>query len=537
MQNKPDARDRESRMLRDGGERLHLALDAGRMGLWDWDPQTNQSIWDEREFELLDVPATDGPVDTSLFFDRIHEEDRARIRSSIQGLLESGTEFHEEFRIRRADGEVRWLSGIGRLYRDENGRPRRFVGVHFDITARKQTDARLRTLNETLEEQVRERTSALAMLRDIASMANQSQDVEEALNYCLRRVCEHNGWCFGHAFLPAADDGDLLLPAYAWYAAEAERFQEFRALTMKSPIRHGRCLPGKVFVSGRPEWSTDIQAELSDRRVELAEDLGLRTGAAFPVMTEDRIVGVLEFFSDKSTEPKAEMLESMASVGIQLGRVIERRAFQDRLLTLSEEEHRRLGQELHDDVGQEMTGLALNAETLAEMLERADSTAANIARRIVTAADRVRRKTQALSRGLVPLEIDAPGLEAALEGLALQVDEAEGIFCRFHCRGAGRVDDSPTATQLYRIAQEAVANALRHSGADRMEIVLAFDGVATTLEISDNGRGLPVGTARTDGMGMQIMRYRAGLVGGQLRVESAPGGGTRLTCRLAEERA
>jgi PAS domain S-box-containing protein len=409
--------------------------------------------------------------------------------------------------------------------KDDSGR---VIGVNVvaeDITRRKQTV-------ENLEQQVHERTSALEMLRDVASMANRAQDVEEALEYCLRRVAEHNGWNFGHAFLLAADDPGLLLPAYAWYTAGAERFQAFRDLTLRTPLRRGQGLPGTVLESGKPQWSTEIRAELSARRVDLAEDLGLATAAAFPVMVEQRVVGVLEFFSDKTIEPGAEMLESMASVGMQLGRVIERKAFQDRLLTLAEEEHRRIGQELHDDVGQELTGLALKAETLAEMLGDDESPAGSLAGEIVVSIDRTRKKTRALSRGLVPMEVDAPGLEDALEGLALRIGEGKTVSCTFRRHNHGRVADSRTATQLYRIAQEAVANALGHPQTTAVDITLRDGEESTILQIGDDGPGLPPETERGAGLGLQIMRHRAGLIGGKLMVESLPSGGTRVTCRL-----
>jgi signal transduction histidine kinase len=274
---------------------------------------------------------------------------------------------------------------------------------------------------------------------------------------------------------------------------------------------------------------------LSARRIEVAVDLGLATAAAFPVMAEDRVVGVLEFFSGKTVAPRAEMLESMAAVGLQLGRVIERKAFQDHLLTVADEQHRRIGQELHDDVGQEMTGLALLAETLAEMIAAGDTPAGRLAERIRLAAARTQRKTQALSRGLVPMDIEAPGLEGALDGLARQTGDVKGVACRFRHQGDARVADSQTATQLYRIAQEAVANAVRHSGAEFVQIALICDERGSVLEIQDDGRGLPP-EGQTPGMGLQIMRYRAKLVGGTLTIESLSTGGTCVTCRVLKSR-
>jgi len=144
----------------------------------------------------------------------------------------------------------------------------------------------------------------------------------------------------------------------------------------------------------------------------------------------------------------------------------------------------------------------------------------------------VREKARRLARGLVPRDVEAPELEAALEGLALQVDQTEGISCRFRCEGRQRVPDARTATQLYRIAQEAVTNLVRHSGAEHVEIALTSDQAATVLEVCDDGEGLLPEQLGKKGMGLQIMRYRAGLIGATLSVESSPGGGTRVRCRL-----
>ncbi len=388
-----------------------------------------------------------------------------------------------------------------------------------------------------LERQVAERAGALQMLCDVASMANHAQHVEEALIYCLRRVGEYNGWSFGHAYLPSDEDPNLLLPAYIWYGPDAERFRPFAEVTLNTPLRRGHGQPGAVFESGKPQWSTDLRATMDPRRVDLAAALKIETAAAFPVMAEERIVGVLEFFSPKQIEPRAEVFDSMASVGTQLGRVIERKMFQDRLLTLSEDEHRRIGQELHDDVGQELTGLALKAETLAEMLDGQDTPAARLARNIVTTLDRIRGKTRALSRGLVPTEVDIPGLPTALEELAHRMSEGSRVSVTFHHQGNLRLRNSRTATQLYRIAQEAVANAITSLPATKVEISLVSDEHATLLEVRDDGPGMPPGVGRGDGVGLQIMRYRAAVIGAGLAVDSPSTGGVRVACRLPNRTA
>jgi len=401
-----------------------------------------------------------------------------------------------------------------------------------DIRAQKQAEDDLRSLNATLEQRVAERTGAMQLLRDVASKANRAETVEEALEFCLRRVAEHTGWRFGHAWLPADDDTKLLVPADARYAAGAQGRGAFREWTLQQPLRSGECLPGLVYASAEAHWITDVAGGLQPARAERAKQLGLVAAAAFPVMAENRVAGVLEFFAETPIKPDSDILELMTGVGAQIGRVIERKAFQDRLLTLSEDEQRRIGQELHDDVGQELTGLALHVETLEEMLPETAGPLRQLVEKISRAIARIRGKIRNLSRGLVPMEIDAPALETALEGLALQMSESKGIKCTYRALGRIRVTSRRTATQLYRIAQEAVCNAAKHSQAGNVDIELASDSGAAVLEVRDDGQGLLAERQTTAGKGMQIMRYRAGLIGGTLTVESLPRGGTRVRCHL-----
>lgn len=410
------------------------------------------------------------------------------------------------------------------------------VVVYFlNITEAKHLEAELKAANERLESEVADRTSALEMLHDIAVTANRSQDVTEALQYALRRIVERNGWCFGHAFLPADDDPDLLVPSCVWYL-ELVRFEDFRRATDESSFRRGCGLPGRVFDTGRPEWSSDIFSVLESPRLEIASQLGLETAAAFPILVEDTVGGVLEFFSRRIIEPSKRTLDSMASIGTQLGRVIERKAFQSRLLTIADDQQRHLGQELHDDIGQELTGLVLKAETLAESLANDQSRWSHVAKDIICGLDRVQRKTRVLAHGLIPLDIEAPIIEAALQDLAQRTNASYPVSCRFCQIGESRVADTETATQLLRIAQEAVSNALQHADAHHVEIELSNTAKSILLAVRDDGKGPPSEVQRIRGMGLKIMEQRAGLIGGTLTMDSVPSGGTEITCRVKQKR-
>ncbi|TVM32240.1 CheR family methyltransferase [Oceanidesulfovibrio marinus] len=138
--------------LRDREERLKLALESGRMGMWEWNMHTGSSLWSDREYELLGLPAGDGRESAERFFERVHPDDRPQARASLEAAVEQGGDLQEEMRIIRPDGEIRWLAAVGRMYHDEKGHPLRVVGVHYDITERKQAEEEIRNLARFPEE-------------------------------------------------------------------------------------------------------------------------------------------------------------------------------------------------------------------------------------------------------------------------------------------------------------------------------------------------------------------------------------------------
>ena len=337
---------------------------------------------------------------------------------------------------------------------------------------RQRAEEDLKKLNQTLEQQVAERTKAMQMLRDIAAMANQAQSTEEAIECCLERVAMYNGWCFGHALVPAADDPDELVPAYAHYAEDSERFRRFREVTFGLRLHRGQGLPGRMLASGKPQWTADLHHDLVERRAVVAEELGIGAAIAFPVVLGDRVAAVLEFFSDRVIRPNGKIADAMVGVGLQLGRVIERAGFEEHLLSIAEDIQRGIAQDLHDDVGQELTGLGLKAATLAEMLAPATTRAGKLAVDIAVALERTHDKIRWLCRGILPIELEEGLLAEALGQLTAATSESSRIRCEFACRHPDPVFDSRVSMHLYRIAQEAVSNAVRHSGAENIRIAL-----------------------------------------------------------------
>jgi PAS domain S-box-containing protein len=210
---------------------------------------------------------------------------------------------------------------------------------------------------------------------------------------------------------------------------------------------------------------------------------------------------------------------------------LEREAVQREVLAIAAREQRQIGQELHDGVGQELTGLGLMAHSLAERLPE-DGAEQRIALRLLQGLDSVHRRVRELSRGLIPVHVESRGLSAALEDLAARATEASGISVTAECPEWVELPDHETATQLFRIAQEAVSNAVRHGRPRHVRLTLLTELNGLRLRVRDDGIGIQSGPDQGDGLGLRIMQYRAQQIGGVLQVGLSQGGGTVVSCTL-----
>jgi two-component system, LuxR family, sensor kinase FixL len=203
------------------------------------------------------------------------------------------------------------------------------------------------------------------------------------------------------------------------------------------------------------------------------------------------------------------------------------------ILAITEREQRRLGHDLHDDLCQQLAGIEFLSQRLSKDLVQRSAAGAAQAREIAGMVQHAMTQTRDLARGLSPVRLEAEGLTDALRELAAGTRRVFGCDCRFRCHPQVLVPDHTVAIHLYRIAQEAVSNAVRHGKARRIGISLVAEDHAAVLEVKDNGVGLPPKLPRRSGIGLRIMRYRAEVIGGALTVEPLLRGGTRVVCSVA----
>lgn len=213
--------------------------------------------------------------------------------------------------------------------------------------------------------------------------------------------------------------------------------------------------------------------------------------------------------------------------------ITEHKALQREVLEIAALEQRRIGQDLHDGIGQELTGLTMMTQRLAGELAAGDLPQAQSALKIHSRLEQALGHVRSLSKGLVPVEVDAEGLMLALSELAARTSEAHGVSCTFEYLRPVAIADNVTAMHLYRMTQEAVTNAVRHGRPRKIVIRLGSEGKLVTLRVIDDGKGFDVAASNIAGTGLRIMRYRADLIGAHLEITAARPQGTIVACSVS----
>ncbi len=212
--------------------------------------------------------------------------------------------------------------------------------------------------------------------------------------------------------------------------------------------------------------------------------------------------------------------------------ITEQRRLEQEVLRISEHERRRIGQDLHDGLGQMLTGIGLISKNHARQLKEEGHSSAKDAEEITDLIKEADEQARSLARGLVPVEFDEKGLEAALERLRTNAEKLFGISCSLEIIGSLNFEDATQAIHLYRIAQEAVSNAVKHGKSTKVSIHLAATDQHVRLRVSDNGIGFEENWDNDGGLGVRIMQFRARLIGGNLEISDTPDKGAVIMCTM-----
>lgn len=249
-------------------------------------------------------------------------------------------------------------------------------------------------------------------------------------------------------------------------------------------------------------------------------------------------VEVVEHRSDKRHSWWAEVYtfplrdSSGTLVGvIEYGRDITERKRMERELLLAEERKlRTVGRDLHDGIGQLLTALALKTRVLERRWEQRSLSESEHLSEIAAIIEQAKGQVRSLSKSLLSASVEEEGLAAALGELASTTEKLFGIPCRLTCGGQRLTIDGDVAVHLYRIAQEAVTNAVRHASPQEIDISLIAIQGTVLLTVRDDGAGIAESAGQGGGMGLKIMQYRAGVIGASLSVDSTSPRGTLVRC-------
>jgi signal transduction histidine kinase len=382
-----------------------------------------------------------------------------------------------------------------------------------------------------LEEQVAERTRWLSLMHDVSRVISEASTWDEALHHVLRCICQAEQWQIGFVYLPHPDSADYVTPVVS-YSSE-ERFSAFQELSQEQRYARGQLIPGRVYADNLPMWIDEPEALAAALpvRAAVARQVGLRAAVALPITQGRDVLAVLELLSNEPHPHSEQLAALIRDIGDQIARVVERERTAARVADLIWREQQNLLHTLHDSVGQTLTGMGMLSTSLSQRLAEVDPEDATAAAEIATYAQQALEQVRQLARSLFPVEVDAANLMSALRDLASTTGSLYGIRTRVDGTPSEELLNGKIATELYRIAQEAVTNVVKHARARTIRIRLIGGPGLLELCVLDDGVGLS-SAASMEGMGLRIMRYRAASIGARLTIGPRPTGGTIVECRL-----
>ncbi len=405
----------------------------------------------------------------------------------------------------------RWVEARLVPVRAANGQVHSLIVIAVDISERKRTEALLKAQ------------------RDLALRLSLTSDLTAALDALLEVAIRLEGVDCGGVYLTDPRTGALDLAAFKGHLS-----QEF---LNRAGHYAGNTDRAQLVLKGEPAYL--MYSELPACNGETPEDL--RAIGVVPLCHEGVVVGCLNLASHTRDEIPARSRIVMEALAAQTAGAIARvRAETDRhrleqqILEISDREQARIGQELHDGLCQQLVSLAFDANALREQLAGRNLAEVEVASRIAEYLDQAITEARQLSRGLFPVRLETDGLASALEELARATEARHGVTCTAECDEHLPLPKRTTAVHLYRIAQEAVTNAIKHGRPKNIRIHLGTTAGQLSLEVHDDGSGIEATSPdHHHGMGLHIMDYRARSIGGILQLSRPAGGGTTVSCCIS----
>jgi PAS domain S-box-containing protein len=461
--------------LRDNEERLRLTTQAGKVGIWDWNIESDRVTWTESLYAMHGVgpDGFDGTVGG--FAKLVHPDDRDRVQAAIYAAINGERPYDIEMRILRPDGSTVWLYTNATVAGE--GKNRRMIGATVDITERKEAELAFERLAAIVQ------SSADAVI---------GLDLDANIN-SWNKGAEN---IFGHTADEAVGRSVMmLLPEERWHEETAilDRIKRAEMIDHFDTVRVTK--DGTLL---------DVSLAISP----------IRDG-------DGKIVGASKIARDITHRKRAD-------------EAIRTRETLQRIVEAQEGERNRIARDLHDHLGQQLTGLRLKLESI-KALAVENPAVVNEIDRACHQASQIDTDMSLLAWELRPVSLDSHGLSEALASFVREWGQSHGITAEFQCVSKNGRLGPDVETNLYRIAQEALNNILKHADAKEVSVTLNQSAKEAVLVIEDDGRGFDPAKTHSGadgGLGLIGMRERATLVGGNLEIESHDGGGTAIYARI-----
>jgi signal transduction histidine kinase len=290
---------------------------------------------------------------------------------------------------------------------------------------------------------------------------------------------------------------------------------------------------GLALATLEPVITPDLHDDPRFKAPSLLASHKVTSSVVVPIYDRETPYGVLSVDTTRRRQFSGDDVHFLQSLANILSQAIERRRAEKELLAVIGREQRRIGQDLHDGLGQRLTGIELMSHVLEEELADQKLPQAAQAGRIAEHVREAISQTRMLARGLFPVQLEDDGFMAAIQELAHSIQSLFNIECTFDCHTPFLVKSNDRSIHLYRIVQEAINNAVKHGKPSQISLRLDHIHGKQTIQIEDNGNGLPPKTGPA-GMGLRIMKHRAAMIGAQVEIQPASSGGVLVTCTLDE---